>query len=71
MNKRRGAWISTNEIIKEGDIVSLDIGFIRMVSMVTAYTYAIGEVGEEVKRLLGYQGIVVHRYWKGQAGETG
>ncbi|MBS1732851.1 MAG: type I methionyl aminopeptidase [Bacteroidetes bacterium] len=43
----------TNEIIKEGDIVSLDIGFYKNgFHGDSAYTYAIGEVGEEVKRLL-------------------
>ena len=42
-----------NHVIKEGDIISLDIGVYKNgFHGDSAYTYAVGEVSEEVKKLL-------------------
>ena len=45
--------IPSDYVIKEGDIVSVDLGtFMKGFVGDSAYTFAVGEVGDEVKRLL-------------------
>ncbi len=53
MNEQVVHGIPGGHVLKEGDIISLDIGIYKNgFHGDSAYTYAIGEVSEEVKRLL-------------------
>ena len=56
---------STSQVLKEGDIVSVDCGtFMKGFVGDSAYTFAVGEVGEEARRLLA---VTKEALYKGTA----
>ena len=64
---------SDNIVIKEGDIVSVDVGtFMKGFVGDSAYTFAVGEVAEEVQQLMAYlkpfeNGVFVPQYGYGRS----